>query len=135
MTASDDRRLLPGQAPEFSCQSNRPGIGAYFMDEVASTLLYAHDDIEDVPQSLRHSTDGKMRPLGRYLTQQLRKKMGRDGAAPETVKEKLANEMQPVCAFAFDNSRSLKEVVKELYAPETSRLELLEEFNRKGKKL
>lgn len=103
------------------------------MDEVASTLLYAHDDIEDVPGSLRHGK--KMRPLGRYLRQQLRLKMGRDKAVPETVKEKLANEMSPVRALAFDQSRSLKEVVKEFYSPQTSRLELLEEFNRKGKKL
>lgn len=133
MTAADDRRLKPGQAPEFSCQSNRPGIGAGFMDEVASTLLYAHDDIEDVPSSLRHGK--KMRPLGRYLRQQLRMKMGRDKAVPETVKEALANEMSPVRDLAFNTSRSLKEVVKEFYSPQTQRLELLEEFNTKGKKL
>lgn len=127
-------RLLPGQEPEFSTQSNRPGIGAFFMDEVASTLLYAHDDIEDVPSSL--NTDGKRhRPLGRYLRQQLRMKMGRDKAVPETVKEVISSEMQPLRAFAFDNSLSFADVVKEFYAPETTRLEALEEFNRKEKKL
>lgn len=127
-------KLLPGQEAEFSTKSNRPGIGAWFMDEVASTLLYAHDDIEDVPSSL--NTDGKRhRPLGRYLRQRLRLRMGREKAVPESVKEVLANEMQPLRDFAFENSRSLKEVVREFYAPETARLELLEEFKRKGKKL
>lgn len=135
-------KLLPGQEPEFSTQSNRPGIGALFMDEVASTLLYAHDDIEDVPACL--NTNGKrFRPLGRYLRQQLRLKMGRDKAVPETVKEKLNQEMQPVRDLAWNGAiladgtktHSLAKVVKELYAPQTSRLELLEEFNRKEKKL
>nr|DAV46556.1 MAG TPA: hypothetical protein [Microviridae sp.] len=129
------KELTSEQTPEFSTQSNRPGIGAYFMDEVASTLLYAHDDIEDVPASLRDNQTMKFKPLGRYLRQQLRLKMGRDKAVPATVKEALANELSPLRDFAFQNSRSLKEVVKEFYAPETARLELLEEFNRKGKKL
>lgn len=136
-------RLAPGQEPEFSTQSNRPGIGAHFMDEVASTLLYAHDDIEDVPGSLRDNATMKMRPLGRYLRQQLRKKMGRDPAAPESVKEKLANEMQPVRDLAWNGAilsdgsktHSLRKVVKDLYAPETARLEALETFNYKRKKL
>lgn len=133
MTGVDDRRLEVGQAPEFATMSNRPGIGAGFMDEVASSLLYAHDDIEDVPLVLRHGK--KMRPLGRYLRQQLRKKMGRDKAVPVSVIERLGDEMRPMREFAFFNSRSLQGVVTEVYAPQTARLEFLEEFNRKGKKL
>lgn len=113
--------------------SLRPGIGAGLMDDVASTLLFQEFDREDVPSVLRHGK--KMQPLGRYLRQRLRERIGRDKGVPAAVVERMANEMQPLRAFAFDNSRSLSQVVTEFYSPETTRLELLDEFNRKGKKL
>lgn len=134
MTGKDDVRLEDGQHPEFARMSNRPGIGAFFMDEVASTLLETDTVGEDVPGALGHGK-GKYKPLGRYLRQQLRLRVGRDKGVPQSVQEAMRNEMQPLRTFAFDNSRSLAGVVKEAYHPETLRLELLEEFNKKGKKL
>lgn len=133
MTAMDDVRLLSGQHPEFARMSLRPGIGADLMDDVASALMFNEFDGEDVPGVLRHGM--KMQPLGRYLRQRLRQRIGRDKSVPAVVVERMKDEMQPLRAFAFDNSRSLSSVVKEFYSPETTRLELLEEFNRKGKKL
>jgi len=134
MTAKDDVRLEPGQHPEFGRMSNRPGIGAYFMDEVASVLL-EHDDVEseeyDVPGALGHGKN-KYRPLGRYLRQQLRAKVGRSKAVPLAVQEKMRNEMSPLRVFAFNNSRSLKGVVKEVFAPATQALQL--KFNNQTKR-
>lgn len=133
MTAADDHRLLQGQYPEFARMSLRPGIGADLMDDVASSLLFNEFDGEDVPGVLRHGM--KMQPLGRYLRQRLRERIGRDKSVPASVVEAMKNEMQPLRAFAFENSRALSSVVTEFYSPETTRLELLEEFNKKGKKL
>lgn len=132
MTGSDDSRLK-GRYPEFCRMSLRPGIGAGMMDEVASTLMATETLGDDVPVSLRHGK--KIMPLGRYLRQRLRERVGMDKKAPAVTLEKMKNEMQPVRDFAFNNSLSLTKVVTELYAPETTRLELLEEFNKKGKKL
>lgn len=130
-SASDGR--LEGRYPEFIRMSKKPGLGVGMMDEVASTLMSTETLGEDVPAFLRHGK--KLMPLGRYLRQQLRLRVGREKIVPKSVMEAMANEMSPVREFAFQNSRSLKDVVTEFYSPETSRLELLEEFNKKGKKL
>lgn len=92
MTASDDPRLL-GRHPEFARMSNRPGLGAEMMWEVASSLMEHNleDRIVDVPSALRHGS--RLLPLGRYLQQKLRTYIGRDEKAPPEVLEKLAEEM------------------------------------------
>lgn len=135
MTGATDTRLLPGQKPEYARMSLRPGIGSGATWEMASSLLANEYDGDDVPNVVRDCQTGGFKPLGRYLRQQLRVRIGREKGCPAAVVEKMKNEMLPVRAFAFDNSRSLSSVVKELYAPETTRLELLDEFHRKGKKL
>jgi len=89
MTGKDDPRLC-GRHPEFARMSLKPGIGAGFMPEVASALLSHNlDTLTDVPTSLAH---GKyVRPLGRYLTRQLRMHMGRmPDAPPEKIAEQKA---------------------------------------------
>lgn len=135
MTGSGDSRLLDGQHPEFARMSLRPGIGCGITDEIASSLLANEFDGDDVPNVVRNCQTGSMLPLGRYLRQQLRIRIGRDKSCPPVVVERMKNEMQPLREFAFDHSRSLSSVVKEVFAPETARLELLDEFYRKGKKL
>lgn len=111
MTAKDDTRLN-GRPPEFARMSLRPGLGADMMDEVASTLLAL--DLEkredDVPSSLAYGSN-KKRPLGRYLTRRLRKRMGRDEAAPESVLAQVEEELRPVRESAFNNSRSFKKEI------------------------
>lgn len=103
---SDDR--LHGRHPEFARMSNRPGIGADAMDEVASTLMqHGLDKSEDVPAALRHGH--KLYPLGRYLRRRLRTRIGRDEKAPLSVIEKAKAELSPLRALAHS------------YAPKGSR--------------
>lgn len=112
MTAPDDTRLY-GRHPEFSRQSNRPGIGHGFMHEVASSLMQFNleDTQADVPSALRHGT--RLLPLGRYLRTELRKLVGMDPSAPEATLLEAAQRLQDVRESAFNNSRSFKkEIVK-----------------------
>lgn len=73
--------------PEFARMSLKPGIGAMFMPEVASVLLSHNLDISlpDVPTSLQVGT--RVRPLGRYLTRELRKHVGMEPNAPKATLE------------------------------------------------
>lgn len=93
---------LGGRYPEFARMSNRPGIGAEFMHDVASTLLEA--DLEktlvDVPHSLAHGK--RVLPLGNYLRRKLRKAIGRDEKAPLSVREKAAAELHPMWESSRD---------------------------------
>lgn len=94
MTAHDDIRLN-GRYPEFARMSLRPGIGAGMMDDLASVLLDPiYSDLEDVPSALEH---GRTKwPLGRYLRQQLRYKMGKEKKAPETTLKKQEEKLLPM---------------------------------------
>ncbi|UDN67856.1 replication initiator protein [robinz microvirus RP_152] len=105
----DDPRLN-GRNPEFARMSNRPGIGADFMHEVASDLMkYQLDTRIDVPLALGHAR--KQMPLGRYLRGKLREAIGHDCKAPQAVLDAMAAELLPVREVAFASSGSLKEAV------------------------
>lgn len=93
MTKAGDPRLK-GRRPEFARMSNRPGIGADMMHEVASTLLtFNLDETQpDVPSALRHGR--RMMALGRYLHRKLRTYVGKDPGSPEAVKAENRAEMQ-----------------------------------------
>lgn len=93
LTAKDDERLC-GRHPEFARMSNRPGIGAGVMDEVASTIMELEVDFQDVPDALGNGR--KQYPLGRYLQQNLRRKVGRDPKTPETKLAEMDAKMQPL---------------------------------------
>lgn len=134
MTGKDDIRLLEGQHPEFARMSNRPGIGANFMDEVASVLLEQDEIGEDVPGVLGHGK-GRYKPLGRYLRQQLRLRVGRPKEVPQSVVDKVFEEMQPLRAFAFENSRSFSSVVQEVFGPQAIKIEQTFEARKKGRRL
>jgi hypothetical protein len=104
LTSHDDERL-EGRHPEFARMSNRPGIGAGMMDEMASELLkYPLDDLEDVPGALRHGS--RLLPLGRYLKGRLRERIGRDKKAPKIVLEKAIEKMRPMREAAFATAPS-----------------------------
>lgn len=84
MTSKDDVRLY-GRHPEFARMSLKPGIGADFMHEVASSHMefnLASREV-DVPSTLRHG--GRMLPLGPYLTRKLRTYVGMDPRNPLSI--------------------------------------------------
>lgn len=95
MTKRQDPRLL-GREPEFARMSLKPGIGADFMHEVASTMLtHDLDQTEgDVPVSLRHGS--RQLPLGRYLRKKLRVAIGRDEKTPQHIIDEQNALMQDV---------------------------------------
>lgn len=103
MTQKDDPRL-GGRHPEFTRMSLRPGIGADFMDEVASTLLQHNleDALVDVPVALQHG--GAKLPLGKYLRKRLRSRIGKDEKTPEAAielqKERLFDLWKDAEAYA-----------------------------------
>lgn len=123
LTRADDERLR-GRHPEFARMSNRPGIGADMMDEVASTMLAVEnlDDIEDVPSALRHGS--KLMPLGRYLRRRLRSRIGRSVDTPQSVMEKMEAELLPLREEARKAPSQRQILFKELVAFEGSQARL-----------
>lgn len=112
LTNKDDEyaaKVLGDRYPEFARMSNRPGIGADFMHEVASTLLEQNLEqvLEDVPTSLAHGK--RVLPLGNYLRRKLRKAIGRDEKAPISTRQKSAAELQAM----WESSRNAPQGVKE----------------------
>lgn len=132
---------LAGRHPEFARMSNRPGIGAGFMDEVASTLLEhrLQDSLEDVPMALRHGK--RVWPLGRYLRRRLRTRIGREPNAPVAIQQQMEEELRPVREAAFATAANgFKEIAfREALIAEmegvTKRTELVHRFRNKGKYL
>lgn len=134
MTAKDDSRLN-GRAPEFARMSLRPGIGADFMHEVASSVLEFNLDQSqgDVPSSLRHGS--RNMPLGRYLRRRLRKLVGRDESAPQSTLDEVAEELRPLREAAFNASASFKESVVEASAGKVAQIEAKYRLFKKGESL
>lgn len=111
---SKDHAKLCGRFPEFARMSNRPGIGAHFVDKITDALV-THDlehSVEDVPSALRHGK--KLLPLGRYLRRRLRKGIGRDEKAPQVVLDEQAAELQALRQIAWDRQVPLSEVIDEV---------------------
>lgn len=135
MNKHDDERL-EGRVPEFARMSNRPGLGASAMDEVASTLMLHDYDAPDVPSVLQH---GRARlPLGRYLRRQLREKMGRSPDAPKEALEEMEKQVQALREIAktyapkgFTDFCTKQEI---LNLNEGARLNLEAKMHRKAKK-
>lgn len=78
LTKPDDSRLH-GRHPEFSRQSNRPGLGARAMAVLADQLHHVAglDHIIRTGDVPTHLVIGKRKiPIGRYLRQKLREEMG-----------------------------------------------------------
>jgi len=110
MTAADDPRLK-GLVPEFSRQSNRPGIGANAMPIIAAQLLKSGNNWllsgeGDVPRELKLGT--RRIPLGRYLLRKLREEVGFDEEKIKKIKDTISyeksKEMQSLYGAALDVS-------------------------------
>lgn len=97
MTHKEDTRLN-GRHPEFARQSLKPGLGKCAVPGIVPTaksrLLAGTAD--DVPTAVR--INGKISPLGRYLRRQIRKELGGDGNAPQSVIDQLEQKMLPMLA-------------------------------------
>lgn len=115
MTHRLDTRL-GGRHPEFARMSLNPGIGADAMWDVASAFMQYHPTALDVPTGLQY-TKTTIKPLGKYLRRELRKKVGRDKKAPPEALQKLTNQMQLLRSFAWQNDRSVSSVFEELFLP------------------
>lgn len=92
MTGKNDVRLQ-GRYPEFARMSNRPGLGADAMHEVASTVLTFNleEALADVPSALRHGS--RLMPLGRYLQRKLREYVTGSPDAPEEALRQWREQM------------------------------------------
>lgn len=134
MTSKDDFRLN-GRHPEFSRMSNRPGIGAGYMDAFASTLMQFDLDktLADVPSALRHGN--RLMPLGRYLKRRARVAVGRDPNTPLEVIDAIQEELRPVREAAFDASASFKEALVKAGDQKFRNLEATSKIFKKGKLL
>lgn len=127
--------LLEGRHPEFARMSNRPGIGAEFMDEVASEFLkYDMSDQVDVPTSLQGER-GSLKPLGRYLVKRLRTRVGRDEKTPQAVVEQRDAEVFPVRLAARSSEKGLKTLLAEEQAGKLARAEALEQIFKQRREL
>lgn len=136
MTSVDDARLK-GLPPEFQKQSTRPhGLGFDAMWDVASVLMEFNlaDRQGDVPSSLLHGGK-RLMPLGRYLTRELRKMVGRDPNAPAKIYEKIQAELLPLRIAAFEGSRSFKDEIVEANTEAMDRQELQRQIFKRMKVL
>lgn len=97
MTKPDDERLN-GRHPEFARMSNRPGIGVPgligLIDWLKNTKngKFFIEQTGDVPREI--VIGKKSLPLGRYLTDQLRKAVGLDEGCPEFILEELKKQTE-----------------------------------------
>lgn len=114
MTAPGDPRL-DGRHPEFARMSNRPGIGADAMHEVASVVLNFNleETQADVPSSLRHGS--RLLPLGRYLHRKLREYVTGSPDAPEIAKLQWQAEMLNL----LEDSKATREGPRALHRERT----------------
>ena len=94
--SSEDSRMH-GRYPEFSRQSNRPGIGASAVEDLLKdfdcTSVKKHIEVNgDLPKDIK--VNGKTYPLGRYLMEKLRLGYGlSDGGAPERIRQEHKEKM------------------------------------------
>lgn len=136
MTSKHDDRLY-GRHPEFARMSLKPGIGADFMHEVASTLMQFNleESEDDVPSSLRHGN--RIMPLGRYLRGHLRTLVGKEKNAPQSTLDAIKNELQDLrLAARSDNANpSFKRKIIEAGDQKVRQIEAKLKIHKKGKPL
>lgn len=144
MTNPEDKKtkeFLNGREPEFGRMSTKPGIGLFAIDDLAHVLMDYRDQMTDVPASLRIGK--KFYPLGRYLRDALRVRLGFEKGLPQEKREEIQAELQAmreeyfgspafIPGFATEYIRS-KKVME--FAPKVDRIERLQRYYSKGKKL
>lgn len=132
MTDKEDIRL-EGRHPEFPRMSNRPGIGADAMHDVASVVL-EFDLVEkqgDVPSALRHGK--RIMPLGRYLRRKLREYSTGNADAPEISKEFYKEEFRRLQAVQDASYRATGRRTKIQEVKKDEDIQRLRNFDAKYK--
>lgn len=130
--------LYDGRIPEFARMSNRPGIGAHAMEDMASTILeYNYDTPERLPLALRHGA--KIKPLGRYLRERLKARTGMDEEEFKAYITKISDEkmrpLQEIAEMAPVGSKSfaLKQAIIDAGEGKIKRIEGLSRINKRNK--
>jgi len=122
LTNPEDERTkekLNGRHPEFARMSNRPGIGATAMEDVAAAIqneslggLHFIQETRDVPT---HLNSGKTKIfLGRYLKNKLRKKVGNLEVMKLEAAEKLTEEMLALRKTAREDVKNKKKTWRQI---------------------
>lgn len=102
-----DHRLR-GKEPEFSRQSNRPGLGAFAIDALAKSFVAQKREAIDIPTYVEFG--GQKYPLGRYLTKRFRKAANIDEATARAIRATYAKtKMLDLREVAEIHSINLKE--------------------------
>lgn len=106
---------LRGREPEFSTKSLRPGLGAFAVDALASAFLSAKREAIDIPTYVEFG--GQKYPLGRYLTNRFRSKVGISNAVASAIRQTYSKEkMLELREVAEQNSITLKEAYQAINA-------------------
>lgn len=110
MTSHADPRL-EGRYPEFSRQSNRPGIGAPAIPVLADQI-HTFDGLDslvdgDVPRAL--NVGRRSIPLGRYLRSKLREEMGFSDVQKDEIKRRFFEEKAQEWLLALRSDQTFYE--------------------------
>lgn len=109
MTNANDPMVsnwLKGRDPEFSTKSNRPGIGAGALHEVADILMKFNLDtsLGDVPVTLRHGS--RKLPLGRYMRKRLRELVGMEVTDSSASRQEVFERLQHLLQMAKEDNEN-----------------------------
>lgn len=141
MTSKGDPRL-EGRHPEFARMSRRPGIGALAVTEEVANSIAQSGFIDilndgDVPLSLKHG--GREWPLGRYLREKLREKLGYGPQIKEENRQKWMLEMREKAEAASQDpknkSKSLGQILLSENKQKVRNLEARAKIFKKGGKI
>jgi hypothetical protein len=96
LSKPDDPRLLPGQLPEFTIMSLKPGIGATAAADIAEALNTSQgakhvSKLSDFPKTVRIA--GREESIGRYLHQQLYKWYGVEARSADSQRLARYNQL------------------------------------------
>lgn len=113
MTKPDDPRL-EGRHPEFAHSSRNPGIGNLAVAPISDSLFNTDtgeillDQYMDIPSVLK--CDGKILPLGRYMKNKIRQRLGVDEEVSKKAFARWQKDMQDLYqdgVYVSDESKVL----------------------------
>lgn len=114
MTSRDDPRLF-GRYPEFSRQSNRPGIAYEAAKKIADVVRSTggYSEFGDVPSSIK--IGGRSVPLGRYIRRKMREICFGSSASPIQAKISFERQMQDLLVSSWNDEKLRSKTSKEIF--------------------